>query len=159
MGSTTPISAYRWVPLPPWVNSCGSFCIVYLLISAFCELHFQLFQTLAVLSRGVARWILSPRPLNPITKTCSAWAAARRKKKDIQWISRNLLIQADTLCCHQNLLNQRISRNLLIQADTLCCHQNLFNQRISRNLLIQADTLCIHQNLFKSLDESNLKTF
>ena len=66
--------------LPPWVNSCGSFCIVYLLISAFCELHFQIFQTLANLSRGVARWILSPRPLNPITKTCSAWAAARRKK-------------------------------------------------------------------------------
>ena len=67
-------------PLPPWVNSCGSFCIVYLLISAFCELHFQIFQTLAVLSRGVARLILSPRPLNPFTKTCSAWAIARRKK-------------------------------------------------------------------------------
>ena len=40
MGSTTPISAYRWVPLPPWVNSCGSFCIVYLLISAFVKYIF-----------------------------------------------------------------------------------------------------------------------
>ena len=51
MGSTTPMQFISMGSTTPMGHSCGSFCIVYLLI---CELHFQLFQTLAVLSRGVA---------------------------------------------------------------------------------------------------------
>ena len=89
--------------LPPWVlttpmqlismghhyphgsTHADPFAFVYLFISAFFELHFQIFQTLEGFEQRSGPLDFSA----PITKTHSAWAAGRRK--NVQWISFNLL--------------------------------------------------------------------